>query len=69
LDPIPSYPKKIGFTLLRQKNKLSPPKLVATIKQMHGQMGEKESQVLPILMVDFAKLEYFGTFILKNTYD
>jgi hypothetical protein len=29
-------------------------------------MGEKESQVLPILMVDFAKLEYFGTFILKK---
>jgi hypothetical protein len=33
---------------------------------MHGQMGEKESQVLPILMVDFAKLEYFGTFIFKK---
>jgi hypothetical protein len=36
---------------------------------MHGQMGEKESQVLPILMVDFAKLEYFGTFIFKKIYD
>jgi len=36
---------------------------------MQGQMGEKESQVLSILMVDFAKLEYFETLIFFEIYD
>jgi hypothetical protein len=36
---------------------------------MQGQMGEKESQVLPILMVDFAKLEYFETLKKFEIYD
>jgi hypothetical protein len=31
-------------------------------------MGEKESQVLPILMVDFAKLEYFETHTHTHTH-
>jgi hypothetical protein len=43
--------------------------LVVMLMVFHGgQMDEKKSQVLPILMADFARLEYFEIINYLNLY-